>query len=98
MDKDLQDRQRRVAELLAAAESAHGEYEARELQGVFDQRWAQWYADYLLHHGLGPALGTEVTLEQLARWLTESDAAYRREQPAEAWPAYYAQRLVNRAE
>ena len=97
MDKDRQDRQRRVAELLADAESAHGEYEARELQGVFDRRWAQWYAHYLLDHGVGPALGTEVTPEQLASWLAECDAAYQREQPAEAWPAYYARRLVNSA-
>ena len=95
MDKDRQDRQRRVAELLADAESAHGEYEAHELQGAFDHRWALWYADYLLHHGMGPALGTDVTPEQLARRLTECDAAYQREQPAEAWPTYYAQRLVN---
>ena len=95
MDKDRQERQRRVAELLADAERAHGEYEARELQGVFDHRWAQWYADYLVRHGLGLALGTDVTPEQLARWLTECDAAYQREPPAEAWPAYYAQRLVD---
>jgi hypothetical protein len=95
---DRQDRQRRVAELLADAERAHGEYEARELQGVFDHRWAQWYADYLSRRGLGPALGTGVTPEQLARWLTECEAAYRREQSAEAWPAYYAQRLVGGAD
>lgn len=89
MDYDLQ---HSIARLLAQAGSAHGVYEEQALGGVYDQNWPQWYAAYLIEHGLGALLKHSITLEQLSAWLKASDAAYRAEQPALSWPEYYAQR------
>lgn len=81
-----------VARLLGQAGAAHGVYEERELGGVYDQQWPQWYAAYLVAHGLGELVGAPVTAAQVAAWLSACDAAYRAERPAQGWPAYYAGR------
>ena len=86
--------ERDLAALLAQAEAAHGEYETRELGGVFDQDWPRWYAAYLLDQGAGRLLPGEITAEQLADRLAACDEAYRREQPEAEWPHYYARHLL----
>lgn len=35
-----------IAALLEAKEHARGAYEARELDGAYDEAWARWYAAY----------------------------------------------------
>ena len=37
-----------MAGLLREAEAAHGVYEREELNGVRDEEWAEWYADYIV--------------------------------------------------
>jgi hypothetical protein len=81
-----------VTALLGQAGAAHGVYEERELGGVYDQQWPQWYAAYLVTHGLGELVGAPVTAEQVATWLSACDAAYKAERPARGWAAYYAGR------
>jgi hypothetical protein len=85
--------ERALADLLSSAEAAHGQYEARELGGEFDQEWPRWYADFLLQHGIDRHLGA-TDMDQLAGQLAECDEAYRREQPAMDWAPYYARRLL----
>lgn len=79
--------------LLIRAGSAHGAYEARELGGVYDQDWPQWYAAYLLEHGLTDLLASMPIHAQVAAWLQACDTAYRAERPAMPWPAFYAARI-----
>lgn len=81
-----------VTRLLGQAGAAHGVYEEGELGGVYDQQWPQWYAAYLVAHGLGDLLGAQATAEQVAAWLSACDAAYKAERPAQSWAAYYAGR------
>jgi hypothetical protein len=85
-----------IATLLREVETAHGTYEAHELGGVFDEAWPDWYAGYLLGHGLGDRLPGAVALgvSGLAPILARLAANYEREQPAEPWPEDYARRLV----
>ena len=33
--------------LLKAAAAAHGEFEAEELGGVYDEEWPEWYAAHM---------------------------------------------------
>jgi hypothetical protein len=73
---------------------AHGVHKERELNGVYDQHWPQWYAAYLIQHGLGMILDQSVTTEELSRLLKQSDQAYQLERPDVGWPDYYAQRLI----
>jgi hypothetical protein len=85
-----------VARLLREAGAAHAVYETTVLGGVRDEDWAAWYAAYLLDHGLKEALPTSGLhdVNRLAAALTRLDADYRREQPGEEWPDFYARHMV----
>jgi|GEM_PF-2357823 len=79
----------RVAELRGRAGAAHGVYEEGELGGVYDQQWPQWYAAYLVAHGLSDLVGRALTAAQVAAWLADCDAAYKAACPGIGWAAYY---------
>lgn len=81
-----------VADLLGRAGAAHGVYEEGELGGVYDQQWPQWYAAYLMEHGLCDLVGAVLTVEEVAGWLSGCHAAYQAERPPVGWPAFYARR------
>src|SRR5436305_9945024 len=68
-----QETERAVAALLAQAGSAHGAYEERDLGGVYDQHWPDWYAAYLVEHGLGRLLSRAVAVQQLSGFLKRCD-------------------------
>lgn len=51
---------------LAAAGTAHHEFETEYLAGVRDEAWAGWYAAYVLGRA-----GDFTTPTRLARWLEE---------------------------
>ena len=84
----------RVRALLAEAGNAHHDFEQNELKGVEDQDWPAWYAKYLLAHGLHSLIGHEIGEDEVAALLQACDIAYRRDQPSEEWPDYYAERIV----
>ncbi len=88
------DRNEAVAALLEQAGAAHAVYEERELGGVYDERWPEWYAAYLVEHGLGEILGRPISAAELAGLLARYDAEYKAAQPDEPWPAFYARQLV----
>src|SRR5690349_11504971 len=90
------DKQQAIARLLSQAGAAHGAYEERELNGVYDQNWPEWYAAYLVQHGLAGLLGAAISTGQLSQLLTEYDQEYRRERPGIGWPEFYARRLEAR--
>ena len=93
-----QSTQHAVAALLSQAGSAHGVYEENELNGVYDQNWPDWYAAYLVRHGLGDLLGTPIAVEQLSSLLKQYDQEYTRERPGVGWPQFYAARLIDQGE
>jgi hypothetical protein len=84
-----------IATLLTETGNAHGRYEATELHGAYDVRWATWYAAYAVEHGLGALLGREVTAEQVAAFFTSSNAELEATvpKPDEPWAAYTARRI-----
>jgi len=89
-----QDKHTTIAALLRETGAAHGVYEERELNGVYDQNWPHWYASHLLQHGLSTILDRSVTTEELSRLLTQCDENYKRERPSQNWPDYYAERII----
>jgi hypothetical protein len=88
--------QREMAGLLTEASAAHNEFEQRELNGVYDQEWPVWYAEYLVKHGIGERLGEAITAEKLARLLAQYDKEYTTQKRQESWPDYYAAQLLER--
>jgi hypothetical protein len=85
-----------VTALLDEAEAAHGVYETTELNGVYDQDWARWYAAYAVDHGLGDIVGHAVTAEMLGEFLSAAFRDYERADPkaGEPWAAVTARRIV----
>ena len=85
-----------IRALLGEAESAHGVYEATELNGVYDEAWPRWYAAYAVEHGIGSLLGRDVTVDELAGLLSSAWDAFREAdpKPPEGWGAFTARRLA----
>ena len=68
--------------------------ERHEGKGGHPMRWPDWYAAYLLQHGIGDLLNASITVESLSRLLKQYDQDYKRERPSVGWPDFYAQRLL----
>lgn len=81
--------------LLDEAETAHGVFETTELNGVYDEEWPRWYAQYLIDHGIGALLGRAVSVDEVAQFLATSwddrQAAGTTDEP---WAPYTARRLA----
>ena len=89
-------RQNAIAQLLSATGSAHGEYEETALGGAYDEQWPDWYARYLVDHGLNDLHGraTSLSVDEVRQALREADAALKAEAADADWPAYYAGRFL----
>lgn len=85
-----------VSVLLVQTEQAHGAYETSELNGVYDQDWANWYAAYAVEHGIGELVGHPLTVDQLAQFLANSHVEFKQGEPPtnESWAAYTARRVI----
>ena len=83
-----------MTDLLVQTSQAHGHYEETELNGVYDQAWADWYAEYAVEHGMGDLLGHAVTSDQLAEFLASSNVDFEQTKPEETWAAYTAGRIA----
>ncbi len=84
-----------VESLLRRAGAAHGVYETTELNGVYDESWADWYADWVLANGMNNLLGTDFTPEQFSRILTEINEAHQQANTGESWAQFTARTLVS---
>jgi hypothetical protein len=90
------DRTQAVKALLVRAEQAHGTFEQTELNGVYDEEWAWWYAAYAVEHGLGALVGHEIAADQLAQYLASSNIEFQHTEPkpSESWADYTARRIA----
>jgi hypothetical protein len=84
--------------LLVEAQAAHSVFEASELNGVYDQDWPRWYAQYAVEHGIGDLLGRAVTVDELTLLLETSwdELQEKDSRPAEPWAAYTARLIASR--
>jgi len=82
--------------LLVQTETAHGEFEAAELNGVYDQEWPRWYATYAVEHGIASFVGHPVTIDRLTEFLASSNVEFEQAdpKPSEPWAAYTARRIA----
>jgi hypothetical protein len=85
----------RIAELLhEAGETHHAVY--RIVDGD-DPDWASWYADWLLELSeLPEILGARPVRSELVWMLVQLGKDYQAEGPETPWPAWYAERIVER--
>jgi hypothetical protein len=92
----MTDRTDPLTVLLVQAEEAHGVYETRELNGVYDETWAAWYAAYAVDNGIGELIGHPIAAGRLGPFLDRTFAEFRASDPAptESWAAYTARRIA----
>jgi hypothetical protein len=90
------DQARAIEALLSEAKDAHGVYEKDELDGVYDEAWPDWYAAYLVDHGIAAILGRPISVGELAAFLTTSWEELERADPtpADSWAELTARRLA----
>ena len=90
------DRTEAINELLVRAEKAHGAYEAEQLNGVYDEAWPRWYAEYVVEQGLSDLLGHEADAPRVAAFLEQAFADFERldSKLAEQWSSYVARRMA----
>lgn len=79
--------------LLTQTEEAHGEYESRELKGVYDQNWPHWYANYIISIGLPNILQREVGAEVLNGFLANSFEEFKKDNRGLGWEDYTAREI-----
>lgn len=91
----MDDRSRRVSELLHEAGEVH--HVVYRITDGADDDWASFYADWLLDHSeLPEILGGAPTRSHLVHELVESERAFGAEQPTARWEDFYASRIVGR--
>jgi hypothetical protein len=87
-------RAEQIAQELKAVGNAHFEYETTVLKGVYDDKWSEWYAEYLLAHDWN-ALFTRVwTAAELAATLRQLNTEHRARAAQTPWVEYYAERFA----
>lgn len=93
MAEDQDHRAARLAELLKQASGAHFEYETTVLHGVYDQQWAEWYAQHLIDHEANAVLNCTWTVDEWTARLRRADASHRAHASDQAWLPYYVEYL-----
>ena len=90
------DRTAAITSLLSQAEAAHGLFEATELNGVYDQEWPRWYAEFAVDHGIAGLVRRPLTADRLAEFFTTTFAEFRAAdpRPADLWATYTARRIA----
>ena len=91
-----EDKIRNVTELLGRTDSAHHSFEIKVLKGDRDIRWPEWYAEYLIGHGLDLLMEDRLTTEMLANFIQESKTDYRSCDSKLTWEEFAAARIVEK--
>lgn len=86
-----------VEGLLRQTGAAHGVYEENELNGVYDQDWAAWYAAWALENGLNDLLNAAWEQPALTARLIDLNEAHKQANTGENWAQFTARHLVEEA-
>jgi len=91
-----EDRVRQVTELLQQTDSAHHSFEKKVLNGDQDIHWPEWYAEYLIGHGLDLLMEDRLATELLVSFLRQSRSDHSSCGSSLSWEEFAAKRIVER--
>lgn len=86
---------KQIAALLERAKQEHSEYEAAVLNGVRDEEWEQWYAAWLVEHGINDYLNSDMQGSDLADLLRDINTQHQQTDQQQSWADYTAEQLVD---
>ena len=90
-----EDKVREVSYLLQLADQAHHKYEVQVLHGERDDNWYEWYAEYLIGHGIDRVLEEMLTVDRLAKFLSVMDEIRKSSSDSMDWSNPAARRMVD---
>ncbi len=85
-----------LTHLLQRAGAAHGEYETTILNGVYDENWPQWYAQWAIEHGLNDLLFQPFEVQKFSQVLFEINEAHKASDQRYGWAEFTARSLAER--
>ena len=91
-----EDRIFQLARLLNHTYSAHHLYEKSVLNGGRDIHWPEWYAEYLIGHGLDILVEDRLSTDQLENALKESRQNHRASGSKLSWEEFTARWIVEK--
>lgn len=86
-----------VLDALTRAAAAHGDYEANELGGIYDEAWPDWYARHMSAslQGRGFGLDPRFLAAELRRTAKAHDLRDKTpDDPDDNWPTWYAAHMM----
>ncbi len=92
----IEDRVRQVTELLQQTDSAHHSFEKKVLNGNQDIHWPEWYAEYLIGHGLDLLMEDRLATELLVSFLRQTRSDHRSCGSSISWEEFTAIRIVEK--
>jgi hypothetical protein len=90
----VQSRSALIEQLLTRTSSAHGEYETSVLNGVYDDEWYIWYAQWAVEHGLNDLVANPMDAKQWAEILHEVNEQHKLTDHRQSWAEFTAQQLA----
>lgn len=63
-----------------------------------DKDWPQWYAKYLLNHGIEKLLGSKLPQKDIERLLKQGDEEFKSQGSTSSWESYYANLMLRSCE
>ena len=88
------DKVTRIEELLSRAGEAHHKFETEALKGVRDEKWALWYAGWLVDNGLHDVVAARRKPEEWAKVLTRLAEEHKKAGTDQPWNRFYAAGIV----
>lgn len=85
---------KKLAELLGQAGTAHHAFEEEELNGETDEDWPRWYAAYLIEEGITTFFQPPPGLEDLAEQLDLITKKHSEDDPEGDWYGFAANALM----
>lgn len=82
-----------IAALLNQAGQAHHEYEQTVLNGVYDEDWPNWYAQYVIDQGVLALVQQPLTAPELAAFLKDNYEVFKSAHSQASWANYAAQQI-----
>ena len=91
-----EDKISKITELLGQTDSAHHFYEAKVLKGDRDIDWPEWYAEYLIGHGLDLVMEDRPATETLVGILMKCRSDHQNCESDLSWEEFTAARIVEK--
>lgn len=87
--------QNQLTDLLKKASAEHHEYEKSVLEGKYDEQWDEWYAAWLVGHGINDLLNSQISTADLADLLRDINTQHQSSDQKLGWAEYTTEKLID---